>query len=234
MTKKLVGNIYTGVFIFIFVVMVGIMVKGLIDQNKDEKLQTARYEQMISENGRTVLTDEILKEDYDKYVQDSEKSKKTFISLLICFGTVMVATVLLAIFSVVLRGMEDPNGTTLVIALVTFIGVMMILAIAGVTTFNVIVPRLKADNPSSETYAFYEIKYTDSERKEEKVEVKNGDSTSTETRVYYYLIEEGGDEVQVSKLLYERYCGPGVYYVGRTSRGKILSIYPDKYFELSK
>ena len=44
------------------------MVKGLIDQNKDEKLQNERYESMIQEGSRVELTDEILEYDHDKYV----------------------------------------------------------------------------------------------------------------------------------------------------------------------
>ena len=61
------------------------MVWGLIDEKRDEKAQTARYQSMITEGSKVELTDEILNEDFDKYIQDSVKAKKTFISLLVCF-----------------------------------------------------------------------------------------------------------------------------------------------------
>ena len=60
MTKKIASRIFYGSFILIFVIMLGMMVKGLIDQNKDEKLQNERYESMITEGGKTTLTDDIL------------------------------------------------------------------------------------------------------------------------------------------------------------------------------
>ena len=37
MTTKLLSKIFYGVFILCFVIMAAIMVKGLLDQNKDEK-----------------------------------------------------------------------------------------------------------------------------------------------------------------------------------------------------
>ena len=74
----------------------------------------------------------------------------------------------------------------------------------------------------------------DAEKREETETVKNGDSYSTETRVYYYLIKDNGEEISTNKLLYERFVGEGIYYAGRTATGKIFSIYPDKYFELGE
>ena len=90
MNKKLVSGIFHGTFFLIFAIMLGIMVVGFIKQEKDNKAETERYESMIQEGSRVELTDEILEYDHDKYVQNAVTGKKTFISLLVCFASVIV------------------------------------------------------------------------------------------------------------------------------------------------
>ena len=223
MTKNLVNKLYVIIFILIFFIMTGIMVVGLINQNKDEKVQRSRYEQMIKEGSKTVLTDAILEEDHTRYVEKSKESTKTFLTLLACFAAVIIAFVVMMIFNVILKGMEEgASSTGFLIMLASFIIAMFMIVSFLIVAVKFLVPRFQNSNIEDEKYYFTEIT------------LKDADSYSTETRVYYYLIKDNGEEISTNKLLYERFVGEGVYYAGRTATGKIFSIYPDKYFELSE
>ena len=212
MTKNLVNKLYVIIFILIFFIMTGIMVVGLINQNKDEKVQRSRYEQMIKEGSKTVLTDAILEEDHTRYVEKSKESTKTFLTLLACFAAVIVAFVVMMIFNVILKGMEEgASSTGFLIMLASFIIAMFMIVSFLIVAVKFLVPRFQNSNIEDEKYYY-----------------------STETRVYYYLIKDNGEEISTNKLLYERFVGEGIYYAGRTATGKIFSIYPDKYFELGE
>ena len=233
MTKNLVNKLYVVIFMLIFVIMTGIMVVGLINQNKEEKADRARYEQMIKEGSKTLLTDAILDEDFSKYVEQSKKSTKIFVTLLACFAAVILAFVVMMIFNVILRGMEEgASSTSFIIMLASFIVAMFMIVSFLIISVKFLVPRFQSFNPEEEKYYFTEIVLTNAERIEKQETVKDGDSYRTETRVYYYFYTENGEQISTSKLLYERYIGEGIYYAGKTSRGNIFSLYPDKYFEL--
>ena len=230
MSRNTVSRILYGCFILVFFVMVGIMVKGLIDQNNDENKQIARYEQMKSAENKTLLTDEILKEDHDKYLQDSTKSKKMAITLFSCFGIVVIWLVITVIITNVMALMEK-NGTEsfAVLFAISIAAVFLTLAFFAVM-LKAIIPGLTRDQ-SKDAYFLSEFSLADSEKVEEVVSTGTGENRTTETRIYYYLIEDNGEKIGVSKLLYNRYEGPGIYYAGQTSRGNIYSLYPAKYFE---
>ena len=233
MNKKLIGKIFLIGFFVIFFLMVGIMVKGFIDQKKDDKAQTERYEKMISQDGKTLLTDEILEEDHNKYLLDVAESKKTFIMLLICFGSVILWFVIYYIFSLILKGMEEGASGGMIIMCASFGVVLVMMGSFVIIAANVIVPSLTRDR-TKEGYYFNELNISDAERREVTEKVKDGDSYRTETRVYYYLFDENGKEISINEVLYSRYVGEGVYYCGQTAGGIVFSVYPDKYFELAK
>lgn len=235
MTKNLVNKLYVAIFILIFVIMTGIMVVGLINQNKEEKVERARYEQMIKDGSKTVLTDAILEEDFSRYVEKSKEGMRTFVTLLACFAAVILAFVVMMIFNVILKGMEEgASSSHFIIMLACFIGAMFMIVSFLIISVKFLVPRLQSFNPEEEKYYFTEIVLTNAERIEKQETVKDGDSYRTETRVYYYFYTENGEQISTDKLLYERYIGEGIYYAGKTSRGNIFSLYPDKYFELTK
>lgn len=233
MAKRAVMGAFYAVFGLVFILMAGIMVKGLIDQNKDEKAQAARYEQMITDGGKTLLTNDILEEDHTKYLEDSAKSKKTFITLLVLFGTVIVAFIITFVATSIIKNLEDLSGKTLAVTITGVIVLAFIAVSVIMTVNNVLVPRLSQDK-TKEAYAFATITIKDSEIREEQYETGAGDDRHTETRITYILIDDKGKEISVKKLLFDRYVGPGVYYAGRTAGGTIFSIYPDKYFELKE
>lgn len=236
MTRKLVSNIYIVVFIVCFAAMTGFMVKGFIDQNKDEKQQISRYEQMIKQSGegsKTLLTKEILEEDHEKYLADAAKSKSTFITLLCIFGCVMVMFVIYAILNVVLKMFEDSGKGSYVIALVSSLGAVICVTSFAVVMIMFIAPKMKTDY-SKDGYMFETLRIKDTLREEERYETGSGDDRRTETRVYYYLIDEKDNKISVNKIEYDRYTGPGLYYAGKTTRGAIFSLYSGEYFELAE
>ena len=233
MNKKLVSRIFYGTFFLIFAIMLGIMVVGFIKQEKDNKIETERYESMIQEGSRVELTDEILEYDHDKFVQDSVTGRKTFISLLICFASVIVLFVVMYIFTLIMKGMEDGASPVLGVFLACFLGVVFILASFSVVCLKVIVPKLVSSHPEDDKYFFSELTLTDAQKEEKKEEVREGDHTETRTTVYYYLIEENGNRISTNKLLYSRYIGEGIYYAGQTDKGAVFSLYPSEFFSLS-
>lgn len=220
------------VVIALFVVgMVLIMVKGLFDQKKDNEKKTSRYESMITEGGKTALTKDILEEDHDQYVKDANEAERTFLILAIGFLGVMVLVVIRLIFGLIIKHKTEGPSLSFTLTMVSFIGVVFIFTFFVVICFKFIAPKLASHDYANEKYYFEEIKLADSKKKEEYVETNNGDTRTTEKRVYYYLVEENGTEHEVTKLLYDRFVGAGVYYAGRTARGIIFSVYPDEYFE---
>lgn len=234
MLKNTLGKIYCIIFGIIFIVMVGIMIKGYIDQQHDDEQQIVRYESLKSGEGRTLLTGEILEEDHDKYIRDVREGETTFIKLAICFGVVVAFFVIYSILNMVIRGIEGERGPMFTISIVSTVSALVIITGVVIVVIKVIAPKFSEYDPESEAYSFAELNLTDSEKKVEYVDSYNGDSKTTEERITYYLIEENGHKTEVNFILYGRYEGPGVYYAGRTSGGNIFSLYPGKYFELEK
>ena len=137
------------------------MVVGFIKQEKDNKTETERYESMIKEGSKFELTSEILEYDHDKFVQDSITGRKTFISLLICFASVIVLFVVMYIFTLIMKGMEDGASPVLGVFLACFLGVVFILASFSVVCLKVIVPKLVSSHPEDDKYFFSELTLVD-------------------------------------------------------------------------
>ena len=104
----------------------------------------------------------------------------------------------------------------------------------AVIAIKAIVPHMKYSNPDKEAYYFDTLNIKDVRKYEEQVVTGSGENRETRTVVHYILIKSDGEEIETSKILYERYTGPGDYYAGTSVRGNIFSLYPDKYFELPK
>ena len=234
MSVKRITRIFYIVFGLCFVLMGGIMVKGFLDQKADEKKQVERYESMLKEGGKTTLTDEILEQDHEKYVQDAAQSKKTFITLLVCFGLVVVMFIFTAIATSVLRALHNRREEYVVVALVTCIAMLFIFVSVFVVSVKWIIPKMASSDVSKDAYAFARLEIEQVEEKKERVKSGSGDSQTTETRITYFLVEENGCKYPVKKLLYDRFVGAGTYYVGMTDKGKIFSVYPGVYFELGQ
>ena len=234
MTKQIASKIFYGAFILVFVIFVGICIVGIINDKKEEEKRVTAYQQMINEGSKTVLTNEILDADHDQYVQDTEKAKKTFLTLAACFGAIAVIFLAMVICSTIIKGMEDGPGIGLTVSVVSFIAVTFMITSFAVIAIKAIVPHMKYSNPEKEAYYFDTLNIKDVRKYEEQVVTGSGENRETRTVVHYILIKSDGEEIETSKILYERYTGPGDYYAGTSVRGNIFSLYPDKYFELPK
>ena len=234
MPRRVFSFVFYGVFALCFIIMAVIMIIGYKDQKNDEKKETERYEKMINEGSRTVLTDKILEEDHDEFVKDADKSRRTFISLLVCFGAVVLMFCITTIFNIILGRLEGGRREPFFISIVSFVMVMVVMLTCVLIALKVIVPKFASSDQSNDHYSFKELKIKDTERKKEYIETGTGDSRTTETRITYFLIEENGNKIEVNKMFYDRFVGEGIYYAGMTYRGSILSLYPGIYFELEK
>lgn len=230
MTRKVAVGIFYGVLGLLVAVMTVIMVKGFIDQNKDEKQQIARYEELKTPGGKTLLTNEILEQDHDRYLRKAEESKRIFFTLFTCFGLVAVVFILITGFTTVLNIIEDKGGS-FAIPLVLFLAMLFCIGSFGIIAMKMIIPSLMYSDPSAEAYYFKELVLKDSLKKEETHESGSGESRTTTTTVYYLLYDVNGKEYSVNKILFDRFEGPGKYYAGQTVGGNIFSLYSDQYFE---
>jgi hypothetical protein len=231
LTKKLVSRIYFIVFFVMFFVMTALMLTGVFQQNKDEKAEAARYESLKTPGGKTVLTNEILEEDHDKFLEDVAENRKMGLKMLSLFGTVVVAFVLMAVFSLIIKTMED-GAKALPIVLISFIGVTFLLSMVILVTVRVLIPNFQNDRYKTDGYYFAELKLKDKEIEEKWEETGSGDDRRTEKKTYYYLIDENGNRISTNETYYDRFEEPGVYYAGQTTSGSIFSFYPGKYFTL--
>lgn len=236
MTKNVVSKIFTGVFFLCVLIFMGFGIICIINQKKDEEKQAAHYQQMIKEGSKTLLTNEILEEDHTAYLERLEKNNKTFYFVAAIFVAVVVDFVLMIIFSTVIRGMEDGvNSASFLITLICFITAMVLITSFFVIAARLIIPKINNGvKPEEQAYYYDEIKLKDCKKVEEVVSTGSGEDRSSRTEIYYYLIDENGNEISTTKVLFDRFAGPGIYYVGKTSSDAIFSLYPDKYFELAK
>ncbi len=234
MTKQIASKIFYGAFILVFVIFVGIMIFGMISDKKEEEKKVSAYQQMINEGSKTVLTNEILDEDHDQYVQDTEKAKKTFLTLAACFGAIAVIFLAMVICSTIIKGMEDGPGIGLTVSVVSFIAVTFMITSFAVIAIKAIVPHMKYSNPDKEAYYFETLSLKDCKTEKEVIETNTGGDRETRTVIHYILIDDNGKEIETNKVLYERFVGEGEYYAGKTVGGYMFSLYPEVYFELAE
>ena len=232
MTKNIISKILTGTFIAIIVLFFIFGIIGITKQNKEEKEAMARYEQMITEGAKTPLTNEIMEEDHDNYLAKAAESTKTFYMVAAMFVAAVAVFVLMVVFTVIVRGMEDgPNSRGFLITLVTFFSMIFLIVSFFVIAIKMIIPNLNGVQPEQEAYYFEKIQLVDSWKEEKIVETGSGDNRDTRTEITYHLYDENGKDIHTNKVLFERYKEPGLYYAGTTSGGAIFSLYPAKYFE---
>ena len=232
MTKNILSKIFVGVFILCLLIFVGFGVISMIKQNKDEEEQRAHYQQMIKEGSKTPLTNEMLEQDHTEYLERVAESNKTFYVVACIFIAAVIDFVLMIVFTTIVRGMEDGvRSSKFIITLVSFLSAMMCIVSFMIIATKFIIPKMNGVKPEQEAYFFEEIELVDAQRVEELVTTGSGDDRTTRTDVYYYIYDKNGKEISTTKILFERYDGPGLYYAGKTASGKIFSLYPDKYFE---
>ncbi|MBO4389481.1 MAG: hypothetical protein J5825_01320 [Lachnospiraceae bacterium] len=230
MTKKLLSRIYSLVFFLVFVVIIALMGKGIVDDMKRKEAEQTAYEEMIRSAGteKIQLTYQMLQADYDDYLAGVQMFKKMFLSFIVLFALLVVLSIVSSIFSFILKGIREGASKQMKIMLVAFVVIMLTFIPMALIAVKSFAPLMKifADEEQA-TIGFETITVV---RKETK-QVTVGSGEDQEKRTQYYLIDENGKDHQVGEALYNRCESAGVYYLGKTTKGNIFSIYPDKYFK---
>ena len=228
MLKKWIGRVLIGLFILCIAVMAAIIYKAYTDQKKDRKEQREIYEQMIREDGKTLLTQEILEEDFQFYVKNVNRGRSVFKKLMILFAAVFILVIVMVLYSGVVRALEDRRLTRMIgpiLAAAMFLAVFVVVAWVAKTK---IIPKMYDGDPEAEAHYYVRLDLADA-KKEEKI-VYDSDNNSR-TEVYYYLIRSDGGRIQTDQAMYERFEKPGIYFAGRTDK-TVFSLYPALYFNL--
>ena len=144
MLEKLSSKAFQIALIALFLTIVISMVFGLIQQNNLQKDTDKAREsiQLVTKDGKTVLTDELLQSDYKVY----SRNQSTGLSILksVIFGFMAMSIIILAnsIYQLVMAKMNGKTGTKMVLAVFSLIGtslfvvVTILLAIFGSKLIN--------------------------------------------------------------------------------------------------
>ncbi len=228
------SKIYVVVFLIIFFAIAGFMVKGLLTQQKENNADRTKYEQMIKSDGKTTLTQEILDQDHNEYVESVKSNNKTFAIIGIGFLGLMLLFLIIAIANYFSQRNKGAQGIELVRNIVSIVAISVFLVMGIIIGVAFIRPMMNKTDYDKESYKYVELNIVDTKVEEHKSTHRksNGHGTTTTTTYTYYVITEDNEELKVGKLLYERVANPGVYYAGMTEGGNIFSLYPSEYFEL--
>ena len=85
---------FTFGLIVIFIIILGIMGKELVLQEKSNKADDARYEKMVNEEGKLKLTQKILDEDHEQYVKKAEHGAEVFQRLITIFAGAFILVII--------------------------------------------------------------------------------------------------------------------------------------------
>ena len=229
MKKRRVKWVLAGMILLVVAVMAALIFKAHLDQDKDRKAQRERYEQMISEDGKTLLTRETLNEDFEIYVKNVNRGRSLFKSMIILFVVAFILIVILILYSGIVAALEERRLKRLVgplLASVVFIG---LFGAAGWIVEKKILPEMDEVDPETEGH-FYVLEELEAAKMEEKTVWENG-SDNSRTEVRYYLIKTSGGRIPTDQVTYELFDEPGKYYVGRTA-DTAFSLYSTLYFDL--
>lgn len=229
------SKVFVIVFLIVFFLIGGIMVKGMMDQQKKNIADNNKYTQMIHEGEKTKLTQEILDQDHAEYVESVKSNNNTFAIIGIAFIGLMVLLIVIFTVQALIRKSQGASGLELIRYFIP-VGCLAVFTILGIIIgVQFIAPSMKNDKYEKESYKYVELNIKTTQVEEHKsTHRRSGSShgTTTTTTYTYFLITDDDQKIQVSKILYERFDVPGIYYAGQTESGSVFSLYPDKYFEL--
>ena len=202
---------------------------------KSKKDYEERYEKMVDVEGKFKLTQKILDEDQQMYVDDIERVRNHAIKVVAIFAGSMILSLILVFVHKI--GLTD-NLPEICGKLASWI---MILAFETVLIFGIIFIRndrineIMSSNISGLKYDFHEvnIKAKTTETEHKTIVNHEKDEVREETKYYYHLILED-KQVDVNKDIYDRVDKFGVYYLGMTQNDDVFSAYPATEFELEK
>ena len=231
MVEKKVESVSNILLLLAVGLLIAMVVKVKLEQKNSVEAAKDRYEQMISRGQVVTLTNDILEEDYEKYVKDAQKAKELLPLFLgfvgVFLGFIIIRMLIGVIFSVVERkGIMNFVGN-IVVALL-FVGML----VGGYTLVkDKVLPEIDKNFPENEAHYFFEYKLADAKKEVVTEAAPPSDDASSRSKTYYYLITDEGRQISVREEVFDRFREPGVYYAGRTD-ATIFSLYEGKYFQL--
>lgn len=184
----------------------------------------AKIELVQDESGRTVLTDDLLRSDYNVYVKTSNRNLMIMTIVMVALFLSLVGWFIVQLVNFVRGRMRgDPSNimeiTSLALALV-------FIVILGIFFYNGTLSSLnkQPDDPESATIS---LEYAQVTRKDTKT-VKTGRGRHKTSHKEYNIYLADGRTLSVVKYVYDEVEDAGNYYIGKNKEGAIFGMYPEK------
>lgn len=209
----------------------GIWFKHDSNEKNISKARKERYEKMVDEEGKFKLTQKILDEDYDNFVSDIKREEKFSREL---FAVFIVSLILVIILAFVHYFGLTNNIPEMVARLASWtmlaaFGTAFIFCVMFI--FNGRFEDLIGRDVYNLKYDFYEVKIKAKTTQTEHRTEKDDDGNVSKKTIYtYQLILEDGS-IDVSKDIYDCVKKFGEYYIGKTGKDDVFSVYPATEFE---
>lgn len=220
-------------FMIFFVIIAVTMGKGFIKQEKQAKIEKARYEKMVNEEGKYKLTKDILEEDHDQYLKNTKEGDKIFKDIITAFAGAIILCLIYALVSMfdIASILPFKNKSLVTGVIIVTFGIMVLFCINFFEEVKFASKR-DADNENAK-YAFYELNIVSTRVETKTTTSGSGSDSHTTTTYYYYLQLDNGKEIHTNKTFFERANNKsGLYYGGMTEKGALFSLYPATEFEL--
>ncbi len=231
MAEKRVTKVFTVLILLVIAALAGMVIKVKMDQKNSVEESKERYRQMISGEQIMTLTDDILEEDFDQYVQDTNRARNLLHIFVGCngafLGLIVLWMLIKAVFDVINRKGIGNFIVHIIVAVIfagAFVGGYILLK-------DKIFPEIESEDPASAAHYFEEMRLVGVQKDVRAESANPQDDESSKTEVYYYLLTDTGSRIRVKEEIFERFGEPGVYYAGRTE-DTVFSLYEGKYFKL--
>ena len=214
------------IFVIFFLAVAFAILYGMNQQKKsDESIESGRSEIVLvkSDDGKIVLTDDLLRSDYGVYVRNAKTGAN--IMLFIIGG---MAFVLLAWFIISVVGFirDRIKGNVLDYRqIVSIITSLIFLIAGGIFLYKGAMPIMKSKPEDPET-ATLSLEYGQVTRKTSEV-VRSGSKKHHTSRTDYYVYLSDGTKLSVTKHVYDEVAGSGYYYIGKNEADAVFGMYPE-------
>lgn len=184
----------------------------------------AKIELVQDESGRTVLTDDLLRSDYNVYVKTSNRNLMIMTIVAVALFLSLVGWFIVTLVNFVRGRMRgDPANIMEIISLAL---ALVFIVILGFLFYNGTLSSLnkQPEDPQSATIS---LEYAQVTRKDtRKVTSGRGKHKTSHTEYNIYLAD--GRTLSVVKYVYDEVEDAGNYYIGKNKEGSIFGMYPEK------
>ena len=225
MLDKLSSKAFQIALIALFLTVVISMVFGFIQQNNLQKDTDKAREsiQLVTKDGKTVLTDELLQSDYKVY----SRNQSTGLSILksCIFGFMAMSIIMLAnsIYQLVMAKINGKTGIKMVAAVWSVIGMTLFVAVTiFLAVFGSRFLNREKKKITKEQHLYVEACQV---VKKDKETVSSGSGDNSSTTTYYYIYLDDGTRLSVSLLVYNQVTHTGSYFIGESENNAIFAMY---------